>query len=78
MDKLQEPLDKIKVLESELSFEIQKKEEEFFYKIHGRKVYFEEAVRKQHKHLVMNIKIKLNRSEKISMICSRHVRQFDG
>ena len=55
MDKLQELLEKFKVLESELSFEIQKKEEEFSYKIHGRKVYFEEAVRKQHKHLVRKI-----------------------
>jgi hypothetical protein len=55
MDKLQDLLEKIKVLEGELSFEIQKKEEEFSYKIHGRKVYFEEAVREQHKELVKKI-----------------------
>ncbi len=55
MDKLQDLLEKINVLESELSFEIQKKEEEFSYKIHGRKVYFEEAVREQHKDLAKKI-----------------------
>ncbi len=55
MDKLQDLLEKINILESELSHEIQKKEEEFFYKIHGRKVIFEEAVREQHKDLVKKI-----------------------
>jgi hypothetical protein len=55
MDKLQDLLEKINVLESELSLEIQKKEEEFSYKIHGRKVYFEEAIREQHKNLVKKI-----------------------
>jgi hypothetical protein len=55
MEKLQELIEKIKVLESELSIEMQKKQEEFFYKIKGKKVLFEEATRKYHKTLVTNI-----------------------
>ena len=55
MEKLQDLIEKIKTLENELSLEIQKKEEEFFYKIKGEKVYFEEAVKLQHKVLVNKI-----------------------
>ena len=55
MDTLQDIIEKIKKLEKELSQEIQKKEEEFFYRIHGNKVYFEEAVRERHKILVTRI-----------------------
>ena len=55
MEKLQELIEKIKVLESELSVEIQKKQEEFFYKIKGRRILFEEATRKYHKTLVIKI-----------------------
>ncbi|HDH34008.1 MAG TPA: hypothetical protein ENH45_06550 [Nitrospirae bacterium] len=55
MERLQELIEKIKVLESELSIEIQKKQEEFFYNIKGRRVLFEEATRKYHKTLVTNV-----------------------
>lgn len=55
MEKLQELIEKIKVLEHELSVEMQKKQEEFFYKIKGKKVLFEEATRKYHKTLVTRI-----------------------
>ena len=55
MERLQELIEKIKVLESELSVEMQKKQEEFFYKIKGKQVLFEEATSKYHKTLVTNI-----------------------
>ena len=55
MDTLQDIIEKIKKLEKELSQEIQKKEEEFLYRIHGNKVYFEEAARERHKILVTRI-----------------------
>jgi hypothetical protein len=42
-------LDKIKVLETELVEELQKQEEEFFYEIRKRHVYFEENVIIRHK-----------------------------
>ena len=40
MNKIQDIIEDIKKLEKELLLEIQKKEEEFFYKIKGKKVYF--------------------------------------
>ena len=55
MEKLQELIEKIKILESELSVEMQKKQDEFFYNIKGKKVLFEEATAKYHKTLVTNI-----------------------
>ena len=55
MERLQELIEKIKVLEGELSVEMQKKQEEFLYNIKGKRVLFEEATRKYHKTLVTNI-----------------------
>lgn len=55
MDNLQNLIEKIKILEKELAGEIQKKEEEFFYKIKGKKVSFERATRRRHKALVTKI-----------------------
>lgn len=46
---------KLKELERELAQEIQKKEEEFYYKILGRKVTFEEWVTHEQKALVQKI-----------------------
>ena len=40
MEKLQELIEKIKVLESELAVEIQRKQEEFYYNIKGRRILF--------------------------------------
>jgi hypothetical protein len=48
MEKLEELIDRIKKLEKELAVEIQKKEEEFFYTIQGRKVLFEKEIRRRH------------------------------
>lgn len=55
MERLQELIEKIKVLENELSIEIQKKQEEFLYNIKGRRILFEEATAKYHKTLVTKI-----------------------
>ena len=52
MNKIEDLIEDIKKLEKELSLEIQKKETEFFYKIQDKRVYFEEAIKQQHKTLV--------------------------
>ena len=46
---------KMKELEKELSEEIQKKEEEYYYKIFGKKVTFEEWIAHEQKALVQKI-----------------------
>ena len=48
-------IEKIKKLEKELDEEIQRKEQEFFYKIHGKRVYFEREIKRRHKILVKGI-----------------------
>lgn len=55
MKKLQKILEEIKQLEKELLLEIQKKEENFFYKIKGKKVFFEEETKKYHKTFATKI-----------------------
>ena len=55
MNKLQDIIEEIKRLEKELLVEIQKKEEEFFYKIKGKRVYFEEETKRYHKAIASKI-----------------------
>ena len=55
MNKLQDIIEEIKKLEKELLLEIQKKEEEFCYKIKGKRVYFEAETKKYHKTLATKI-----------------------
>jgi hypothetical protein len=55
MENAHDIIEQIKNLEKRLSVEIQKKEEEFFYEIHGKKVRFEKEVRGYHKTLVTRI-----------------------
>lgn len=55
MNRLQDIIDEMQKLQKELLLEIQKKEDEFFYKIKGKKVYFEEETRKYHKALATKI-----------------------
>jgi hypothetical protein len=55
MKDIPDIIEQIKNLEKILSLEIQKKEEEFFYEIHGKKVRFEEATKRYHKTLVSGI-----------------------
>lgn len=55
MNKLQDLVEEIQRLQKELLLELQKKEDEFFYKIKGKKVYFEEETKKYHKALATKI-----------------------
>jgi hypothetical protein len=55
MKNIPDIIEQIKNLEKILSLEIQKKEEEFFYKVHGKKVRFEEATGRYHKTLISGI-----------------------
>ena len=55
MNTIHEIMIEIKKLEHQLLLAIQEKEEEFAYKIKGKKVYFEEEVKKYHKTLVTKI-----------------------
>jgi len=55
MNKLQEIIEELKKLERELLLEMQKKQKEFYYKIKGGKIYFEEETRKYHKTLVTRL-----------------------
>ena len=54
-NKLPVLIEKIKKLEKELSLEIQKQEEIFFYKIRKKKVYFAKDIKKKHKAIVKSI-----------------------
>jgi len=56
MKNIPDLIEQIKNLEKILSLEIQKKEEEFFYKIHGKKVRFEESAKRYHKTLVSGVR----------------------
>ena len=63
MKNLQDLIEQIKLLEKELYVEIQKKQEEYFYIIKGKKVRFEKAARRHHKALVTHIHTYLLRSK---------------
>ncbi len=54
-DHIEALIAKIKKLEKELSQEIQKKEEEFYYRISGKKVRFEKEVKRRHKALMQKV-----------------------
>ncbi len=51
-DRLEILLDKLRTLERELAVEIQKKEEEFFYQIHRKKVRFQQRIKQEHRRLM--------------------------
>jgi len=68
MNNLQEIIEEIKRLENLLLEEFQKKEEEYFYRIKGKKVYFEEATRKYHKTLAVKIHTYLLRSSLLNIL----------
>ena len=68
MPRLQELLEEIKRLENELAAELQKKEEEFFYSIRGKKVYFEQATRQYHKSLVTGVHTYLLNADMLNIL----------
>jgi hypothetical protein len=53
-DRLEMLLEKFRVLERELAIEFQKKQEEFYYQIHKKKVRFPWEIKLEHKRLVVN------------------------
>lgn len=55
MPRLQELLEELNRLEREIAAELQKKEKEFYYRVKGKKVYFEQAARQYHKTLVTRL-----------------------
>lgn len=52
-DRLEMLLEKFRMLERELAMEFQKKQEEFFYQVHKKKVWFPWKVKMEHKRLVI-------------------------
>jgi len=52
-DRLEMLLEKFWTLEHELAMELQKKQEEFFYQIHKKKVRFQREIKLQHKRLII-------------------------
>jgi len=55
MQNIQDIIEQINNLQNRLSNEIQKKEKEYFYRIKGKKVFFEKDTKKYHKTLVTKI-----------------------
>ena len=61
--KLQSLIEAIKKLEQELAQEFQKKQAEFSYKVQGKKIRFDQEIRKQHKLFATRISRYLQESE---------------
>lgn len=55
MTKFQDLIKQIKNLEKELYEELQKKQDEFYYIVQGKKVRFEKAARRHHKALMTHV-----------------------
>lgn len=53
-DRLEMLLEKFRMLERELAMELQKKQEEFFYEIHKKKVRFQRGIKLEHRLLMQN------------------------
>ena len=68
MNKIQDIIEDIKRLEEELLVEIQKKENEFFYKVKGKKVYFEEEAKKYQKTLIVKFREYISRSSLLNIM----------
>jgi len=67
-DKLQSLIEAIKKLEQELSLEFQKKEAEFSYRIRGKKVLFDQEIKRQHKLIATRISQYLKDSEFLNIL----------
>lgn len=55
MNRMEEITQQIKVLEQELLREIQKREEEFYYRIKGKKIVFEEGAKQYQKQFFVKV-----------------------
>ncbi len=67
-NRLQELIESIKALEQELAQEFQKKEAEFSYKIHGKRIRFDQEIKKQHKLIATRISHYLKESEILNIL----------
>jgi len=68
MNRLQELVEQIRKLEKELYAELQKKQDEFYYQIKGRRVYFEAATRRYHKTLVTRLHTYLGEAQLLNIL----------
>ena len=68
MNKLEQIVTDIRKLEQELFLELQKKQDEYFYIIKGKKVRFEEETRKYHKKLATRLRTYLATSPILSIL----------
>ena len=68
MQNIQEIMEQMENLKKRLSIEIQKKQEEFFYKINGRKIRFDKATREYHKTLMTKVRTYLYRAGILKII----------
>lgn len=61
-------LETIKKLEKELLHEIEKKEDEFYYSVIGRKVRFKAEVKKQHRNLMQRLSLYLSEASLLNIL----------
>jgi len=73
MPNMQEIIEQIKSLEKRLSIEFQKKQEEFFYKINGKKVRFDKATKEYHKTFITKVRTYLYRAGFLKIITAPFV-----
>ena len=67
-DRLEMLLEKFWTLERELAMELQKKQEEFFYQIHKKKVRFQREIRREHRHLMKAIRSYLGDARPLAIV----------
>ncbi len=67
-NRLQKLIESIKALEQELARELQKKEAEFSYNIQGKKIRFDQEIKKQHKLIATRISRYLKESEILNIL----------
>ncbi len=68
MKNIEDLVEEITDLQKRLTIEIQKKEKEYFYKIQGKKVRFEEATRQYHKTLATRMYSHLTNARLLNVI----------
>lgn len=68
MSRIEDIINEIKKLDDELLAEIQKKEEEFFYKVKGKKILFEQEARKYQKEFMIKISTYLSNASILNIL----------
>jgi hypothetical protein len=54
-DRLEMLLEKFRTLERELAMELQKKQDEFFYQVHKKKVRFQRGIKLEHRLMMKGV-----------------------